>query len=83
MPTYPEKRNALKLRAMEQRLNFARMQVKGAQEQAARYRSAYLEERETRRTSIQAAEKAIRRLRKGRDNARAELEILRKRFYSP
>lgn len=73
MPTYTERRDALKLRAMQQRYQFARLQIEFERREAQRWRLMYLQEAETRRTSIAAAEKAIRRLRKGRDNARAEL----------
>ena len=77
MPTYAERRDALKLRAMTQRWQFARLQIESERKETQRWRIMYLQEAETRRTSIAAAEKAIRRLRKGRDNARAELAALK------
>ena len=77
MPTYPEKRDALKMRSLQARLDFARLQVEAERKHAVHYRCLFLQQVEIRRTSIQAAEKAIRRLRKGRDNARAELAAMK------
>lgn len=77
MPTYLEKRDALKMRSLQARLGFARLQIEAERKLAVHYKCLFLQQFEIRRTSIAAAEKAIRRLRKGRDNARAELAALK------